>query len=77
MKPGRPVRVAALLAPILFVAAREAVAQCAMCKEALEADPASTAGLTRGLFWTILLFLGTFFSLAGAVVWKIVQAGRS
>ncbi|HET6202446.1 MAG TPA: hypothetical protein VFI25_06555 [Planctomycetota bacterium] len=65
-----------LAAALVFVSApAAALAQCAMCKEALESGTGSS--LSRGMAWTILLLLGTLFSLVGGFVFLIVRHGRT
>jgi hypothetical protein len=47
-----------------------------MCAQSLESGGDHSHGLQRGIFWSILLLLGTFFGLAGALILKIVLLSR-
>jgi len=53
-----------------------ALVQCAMCAQSLESGDHAHA-LARGIFWSILLLLGVFFSLVGGLVFAIVRMSRS
>lgn len=80
--PMRLRRLAAGLALGLLVSASAvpapALAQCAMCKEALTSDPVRRDGgdLRKGYFWSILFMLGVPFTIAGLLVWKIALEAR-
>ena len=62
---------------LLLAAPGAALAQCAMCKEALESGTPQAASLSRGMGWSILFLLGTFFSVVGGFVVLIVRHGRT
>jgi heme/copper-type cytochrome/quinol oxidase subunit 2 len=48
---------------------------CPACKNALADDPAAQ-GFAKGIYLSIILMLGVFFSLVGFLVWKLVRMAQ-
>ena len=66
-----------LLASLVLVG--PALAQCPMCKRALEAEDPEAAGLARGFYWGILLLVAAPFVLLGflgGVIWNSYRKAR-
>lgn len=53
------------------------LAQCAMCRESIDASSGGGQGdLGAGFSWAVLFMLGMFFSLLAAVVGLFIYASR-
>ena len=62
----------------VVVDARPAIAQCAMCGEAVEsASEADGGSLARGFYWSILFMLFVVLSLGAGLVSFITRAVRA
>ena len=48
---------------------------CPSCKNALADDPGAQ-GFARGIYYSIILMLGVFFSLVGFFIWKVVRMAQ-
>lgn len=76
---NRLARVKVLLgtAGAFVIASAAAVAQCAMCKEALESGDPAAARYARGIYWSILFLGSVLFATTGGVVYLVVKHGRT
>ncbi|HEX9793518.1 MAG TPA: hypothetical protein VGC54_05995 [Planctomycetota bacterium] len=76
--PGiRATVLVATVASFLLHAAPAAVAQCAMCKEAVDADKALGGGLADGISMSILFMLALPVSVLGGFSFAIWRAYRN
>jgi len=71
----RPVR-CWLLAMGYWLLACGVAEACPTCSDMLSTDAAAPAGLARGFYWSILLFLSMPFALVGGMSWLIVRHAR-
>lgn len=71
---GRPRAWAAAQALLLLGLPSLALA-CPTCKDALTDNP-EAKGFAMGIFLSIVVMLGVFFSLVGFFIYKLVQSAR-
>ena len=73
----RALRSVVLSGGILLANSTAALAQCAMCKEALESGQSDAARYARGVYWSILFLGGVLLMVTGGVVYLVVRHGRT
>lgn len=64
-----------LLAALALAALPAALAACPTCKDTLAAD-AQGQGFSRGVAWSIAVFLGLLFGLAGFFIRHLIRLER-
>ena len=70
------VRVAAIML-LLAVLVPALAAACPLCKDAAsDADKPGSTSMWRGMYWSILLMVGTPFTMVGTMIFAVMRARR-